>query len=65
MGGYSSGQRGLTVNQLAYAYVGSNPTPPTIKIYFKLASCQRFCAKANLCLTGAPASGRESYSTHH
>ena len=29
MGGYSSGQRGLTVNQLAYAYAGSSPAPPT------------------------------------
>ena len=28
--GYSSGQRGQTVNLLAYAYVGSNPTPSTI-----------------------------------
>jgi hypothetical protein len=29
MGGYPSGQRGLTVNQLAKAYGGSNPSPPT------------------------------------
>jgi hypothetical protein len=28
-GGYPSGQRGLTVNQLAYAFGGSNPSPPT------------------------------------
>ena len=28
-GGYSSGQRGQTVNLLAYAYGGSNPSPPT------------------------------------
>ena len=28
-GGYPSGQRGLTVNQLAEAYGGSNPSPPT------------------------------------
>ena len=27
--GYSSGQRGLTVNQLAFAYGGSNPSPST------------------------------------
>jgi hypothetical protein len=27
--GYSSGQRGLTVNQLAFAYGGSNPSPCT------------------------------------
>ena len=27
--GYPSGQRGQTVNLLAYAYVGSNPTPST------------------------------------
>ena|ERR1043166_4938969 len=28
--GYSSGQRGQTVNLLAYAYEGSNPSPTTI-----------------------------------
>ncbi len=28
-GSYPSGQRGLTVNQLAEAFVGSNPTLPT------------------------------------
>src|SRR3990170_72524 len=28
-GGYPSGQRGLTVNQLADAFGGSNPSPPT------------------------------------
>jgi len=28
-GGYPSGQRGLTVNQLAEAFGGSNPSPPT------------------------------------
>src|SRR4051812_34283060 len=27
--GYSSGQRGLTVNQMAYAFGGSNPSPCT------------------------------------
>jgi hypothetical protein len=27
--GYSSGQRGQTVNLLAYAYEGSNPSPTT------------------------------------
>ncbi|KKU64870.1 MAG: hypothetical protein UX87_C0003G0011 [Candidatus Amesbacteria bacterium GW2011_GWA1_47_16] len=27
--GYSSGQRGRTVNPLAFAYVGSNPAPGT------------------------------------
>src|ERR1700686_3055612 len=27
--GYPSGQRGQTVNLLAYAFVGSNPTPST------------------------------------
>jgi hypothetical protein len=30
-GGYPSGQRGLTVNQLADAFGGSNPSPPTEK----------------------------------
>lgn len=29
LGGYPSGQRGLTVNQLAQAFGGSNPPPPT------------------------------------
>ena len=29
LGGYPSGQRGLTVNQLAEAFGGSNPSPPT------------------------------------
>jgi hypothetical protein len=29
LGGYPSGQRGLTVNQLADAFGGSNPSPPT------------------------------------
>ena len=28
-GGYSSGQRGQTVNLLTYVYGGSNPSPPT------------------------------------
>jgi hypothetical protein len=28
--GYSSGQRGQTVNLLAYAFDGSNPSPTTI-----------------------------------
>ena len=28
-GGYQSGQMGQTVNLLAYAYGGSNPSPPT------------------------------------
>lgn len=30
MGSYPSGQRGLTVNQLADAFIGSNPVLPTI-----------------------------------
>ena len=29
MPGYRSGQTGLTVNQLAYAFLGSNPSPGT------------------------------------
>lgn len=29
MGGYPSGQRGLAVNQVAEAFGGSNPSPPT------------------------------------
>jgi hypothetical protein len=31
MVGYPSGQRGLTVNQLAYAFAGSNPAPTTTR----------------------------------
>ena len=30
MGSYQSGQMGLTVTQIAYAYGGSNPSLPTI-----------------------------------
>ena len=37
-GGYQSGQMGQTVNLLAYAYGGSNPSPPT-QIELK----QRYC----------------------
>ena len=29
MGGYQSGQMGQTVNLLAFAFGGSNPSPPT------------------------------------
>lgn len=29
MGSYQSGQMGLTVTQIAYAYGGSNPSLPT------------------------------------
>ena len=32
MGGYQSGQMGQTVNLLAYAFGGSNPSPPTKKM---------------------------------
>jgi hypothetical protein len=35
MGGYRSGQPGQTVNLLAYAFVGSNPTPPTILTFLE------------------------------
>ncbi len=36
MGRYPSGQRGQTVNLLAYAYAGSNPALPTIFILSEL-----------------------------
>jgi hypothetical protein len=36
MGRYPSGQRGQTVNLLAYAYAGSNPALPTIFIFNKI-----------------------------
>ena len=32
MGGYRSGQTGQTVNLLAFAFEGSNPSPPTIRL---------------------------------
>ena len=35
MGKYQSGQMGQTVNLLAYAFGGSNPSPPTS--FFKYA----------------------------
>jgi hypothetical protein len=35
--GYPSGQRGQTVNLLAYAFDGSNPSPTTI--FHSLKSC--------------------------
>ena len=34
-GGYQSGQMGQTVNLLAYAFGGSNPSPPTKKDAFR------------------------------
>ncbi len=36
MGRYPSGQRGQTVNLLAYAYAGSNPALPTTFILSEL-----------------------------
>ena len=33
-GGYQSGQMGQTVNLLAFAFGGSNPSPPTFTIHF-------------------------------
>ena len=36
--GYPSGQRGQTVNLLAYAFDGSNPSPTTT---FTLSHCER------------------------
>lgn len=35
-GRYSSGQRGETVNLLAYAFLGSNPSLPTIELSLTL-----------------------------
>ncbi len=37
--GYPSGQRGQTVNLLAIAYVGSNPTPGTNECNSPLQGC--------------------------
>ncbi len=42
MGRYPSGQRGQTVNLLAYAYAGSNPALPTIFIINDLQIAQPF-----------------------
>ena len=33
-GGYQSGQMGQTVNLLAFAFGGSNPSPPTFAIHY-------------------------------
>jgi hypothetical protein len=35
MVGYPSGQRGQTVNLLAYAFAGSNPAPTTNSLYVR------------------------------
>lgn len=34
--GYSSGQRGQTVNLLLHGYIGSNPIPSTLIIILEL-----------------------------
>ena len=43
--GYSSGQRGQTVNLLAYAYEGSNPSPTTSPESFR--GCRAGSARRN------------------
>ena len=43
MGGYQSGQMGQTVNLLAYAFVGSKPTPPTKNAVLAQLVEQLFC----------------------
>jgi hypothetical protein len=48
--GWPSGQRQQTVNLPAYAYVGSNPTPSTIKsisLTLCLSHCNRGMHKGN------------------
>ena len=37
--GYPSGQRGLTVNQLAGAFGGSNPSPSTARLFSLVYGC--------------------------
>ena len=32
-GGFQSGQMGWTVNPLAYVFEGSNPSPPTKRVF--------------------------------
>ena len=44
-GGYPSGQRGLTVNQLAYAFEGSNPPPPT---FYSLTISEKKLSAGNI-----------------
>ena len=50
--GYSSGQRGQTVNLLAYAFQGSNPCPttnpkkPVFTGFFRVFRGCAFCVKA-------------------
>ena len=39
MGKYQSGQMGQTVNLLAYAFGGSNPSLPTQRRSFHIESC--------------------------
>lgn len=43
-GAYRSGQTGQTVNLLAYAFVGSNPTAPTSMKKDREALASRSCA---------------------
>ncbi len=35
LGGFQSGQMGQTVNLLAFAFGGSNPSPPTFFLYVR------------------------------
>ena len=53
-GSYQSGQMGLTVTQLAYAFGGSNPSLPTQKRRFSMRSVF-FCFIATIKNPGSAA----------
>jgi hypothetical protein len=62
--GYPSGQRGQTVNLLAYAFAGSNPAPTTtqkerMKVQKKTLMCSRSTRILSIC-AGVPCRGTSS-----
>ena len=63
--GYSSGQRGQTVNLLANAFSGSNPLPTTNQLAFG----EFFCFWCNEALgfpkSASPSARRHQYAADH
>ena len=62
-GGYLSGQKGATVNRPAYAYGGSNPSPPTRavgQLAARLAHIQEVTGSSPVCATRPMQDGRRS-----
>ena len=55
MGRYPSGQRGQTVNLMAHAYEGSNPSLPTILRLYIATYRVGFGWQATLMIAGLPA----------